>query len=132
MSTQTLPLTKTRFATPEEVLEEEQRERFQQVRLEKLAQNLTNAIPALKIKEDFQNALARNGAAPEDVARCLGDTMNEATATKDRLRAAELVMKSFGLLDSTNNSSQTITFNIQGDSVNMQAVLQPNRERQEN
>ena len=132
MSTQTIPLTKTRFATPEEVLEEEQRERFQQVRLEKLAQTLTNVIPALKIKEDFQNALARNGAAPEDVARCLGDTMNEATATKDRLRAAELVMKSFGLLDSTNNSSQTITFNIQGDSVNMQAVLQPNRERQEN
>lgn len=99
--------------------------------LEQIAQRVQNALPQLKVRAGFIEALERNGAGQEDIARTIGEVLNEGQTHGIRLRAAEVAMKSMGLFETVGNQQTAVVFNIQGENVNLQAVLQPTRESRE-
>ena len=126
-----LPATKIRMATPEEQAQEVAHERFQEVKLGDIEKRIQQAMPQLKIRADFASALERHRAGPEDIALCIGEVLNEGETHQIRLRAAEIAMKSMGLFENQQLSQGNVTFQIHGENVNLQAVLQPNREKEE-
>lgn len=122
---------KVRYASQEEMLAENATNQFADVPLSEIERRVQNVIPQLKIRSDFLGALERNGASANDVARTIGEVLNEGQTHGIRLRAAEIAMRSMGLFDPQPQSLGSVTFQIHGENVNLQAVLQPNRERME-
>ena len=128
LTLESLPTSKIRYASAEETSRSFADENMQQIPLTEIERRVTNAIPQLKIRSDFMSALDRHGAGPENIARTIGIVMNEGDTHGIRLRAAEIAMKSMGLFENQNVSQGSVTFQIQGDNVNLQAILQPTRE----
>ncbi len=91
--------------------------------------SLRSNIPALQSRENFGKLLEMHGAGPQEIASTLGEVLSTGSE-KGRLRAAEVAMKSLGLLENQNAAQGNVTFTIQGENVNLQAVLQPKREKE--
>ena len=128
---QSSPASKIRYASAEETSRALSDENMQQIPLTEIERRVSNVIPQLKVRSDFMSALDRNGAGPENVARTIGIVMNEGDTHGIRLRAAEIAMRSMGLFENQNVSQGAVTFQIQGDNINLQAILQPTRESKE-
>lgn len=132
MGTQTIMPSKVLFANTSEEDFESSQEKANEIRdtpLEKIAQRVQEKIPSLQKRDNFANSLARNCAGPEDIAATLGDILHNGQE-HNRLRAAEIAMKSLGLLENQNMAQGSVTFQIQGDNINLQAVLQPERKQE--
>lgn len=121
---------KIQLPTLAEIQEEaNSQNRLKDISLDQIASRVQAAIPQLKVRAEFLEALDRNGASQEDIARCIGEVLNEGQTHGIRLRAAEVAMRSIGLFDTVGNQQTAVSFNIHGENVNLQAVLQPNREK---
>jgi hypothetical protein len=99
-----------------------------QIPLEEITNRVTNAIPQLKARQSFAEELLIAGAGPKDIARTIADVLVEGRAG-ERLKASEIAMRAMGLFDNPGNQETHIVFQIQGDNVNLAAVLQPHQER---
>lgn len=94
------------------------------ISLNEITKRVEQAVPGLRLRGDFRQMLEANNAGLQEVAATLGDILYS-EKNKDRLRAAEMIMKSLGLFDTERGSDASITFNVQGKQVNLQTMLQP-------